>query len=136
MTNLLKVMKKNKSMSIYKNRNNFSYTKYKNKKIETNNMSEEKVEKKKYSKERIEMNRQRLDKLYNDYQKFQKKINNRRKELSENEIKNCSFSPKINKYSEILVENNPQYIKPIYLRNENKKDFYKNLENKLMKYLK
>ena len=118
-------MKKNKSMSIYKNRNNFSYTKYKNKKIETNNMSEEKVEKKKYSKERIEMNRQRLDKLYNDYQKFQKKINNRRKELSKDEIKNCSFSPKINKYSELLVENNPQYIKPIYLRKENKKDFYK-----------
>ena len=118
-------MKNNKSMSIYKNRNNFSYTKYKNNKTETNNMSEEKVEKKKYSKERIEMNKQRLDKLYKDYQKFQNKINNRRKELSEDEIKNCSFSPKINKYSELLVENNPQYIKPIYLRKENKKDFYK-----------
>ena len=118
-------MKNNKSMSIYKNRNNFSYTKYKNNKTESNNMTEEKVEKKKYSKERIEMNKQRLDKLYKDYQKFQNKINNRRKELSEDEIKNCSFSPKINKYSEILVENNPQYIKPIYLRNENKKDFYK-----------
>ena len=118
-------MKNNKSMSIYKNRNNFSYTKYKNNKTETNNMTEEKVEKKKYSKERIEMNKQRLDKLYKDYQKFQNKINNRRKELSEDEIKNCSFSPKINKYSEFLVENNPQYIKPIYLRKENKKDFYK-----------
>ena len=118
-------MKNNKSMSIYKNRNNFSYTKYKNNKTETNNMTEEKVEKKKYSKERIEMNKQRLDKLYKDYQKFQNKINNRRKELSEDEIKNCSFSPKINKYSELLVENNPQYIKPIYLRKENKKDFYK-----------
>ena len=118
-------MKNNKSMSIYKNRNNFSYIKYKNNKTETNNMTEEKVEKKKYSKERIEMNKQRLDKLYKDYQKFQNKINNRRKELSEDEIKNCSFSPKINKYSELLVENNPQYIKPIYLRKENKKDFYK-----------
>ena len=118
-------MKNNKSMSIYKNRNNFSYTKYKNNKTETNNMTEEKVQKKKYSKERIEMNKQRLDKLYKDYQKFQNKINNRRKELSEDEIKNCSFSPKINKYSELLVENNPQYIKPIYLRKENKKDFYK-----------
>ena len=118
-------MKNNKSMSIYKNKNNFSYTKYKNNKTETNNMTEEKVEKKKYSKERIEMNKQRLDKLYKDYQKFQNKINNRRKELSEDEIKNCSFSPKINKYSELLVENNPQYIKPIYLRKENKKDFYK-----------
>ena len=118
-------MKNNKSMSIYKNRNNFSYIKYKNNKTETNNMTEEKVQKKKYSKERIEMNKQRLDKLYKDYQKFQNKINNRRKELSEDEIKNCSFSPKINKYSELLVENNPQYIKPIYLRKENKKDFYK-----------
>lgn len=118
-------MKNNKSLNINKNRNIISYTKYRNNKTETSNMTEEKAEKKKYSKERIEMNKKRLDKLYNDYQKFQNKINNRRKELSEDEIKNCSFSPKINKYSEILVENNPQYIKPIYLRKENKKDLYK-----------
>ena len=41
-------------------------------------------------------------------------------------MKDCSFSPKINQYSKVLVKNNSNYSKPIFLRNnENKKDFYK-----------
>ena len=40
-------------------------------------------------------------------------------------MKDCSFSPKINKYSKILIKNNPNYSKPIFLRNDDKKDYYK-----------
>ena len=94
-------------------------------KIEDKEKKEREIEKKKYSKERMKMNKQRLNKLYNDYQKFKNKIENKKKELSKEEIKDCSFSPKIDKYSKILIKNNPNYSKPIFLRNNDKKDFYK-----------
>ena len=55
--------------------------------------------KKKYSKEKLELNKQRLNKLYSDYQKIKNKIENKKEELSKEEIKDCSFSPRINKHS-------------------------------------
>ena len=88
------------------------------KKIKEKNNKEEENEKKKvkYSKERIELNKQRLNKLYSDYKKILEKIENKKKELSEEEIKDCSFSPKINKHSKKITENNSKFSKPIYLR--------------------
>ena len=93
--------------------------KYKtNKKIKEKNNNEVENEKKKVkqSKERIELNKQRLNKLYCDYKKILEKIENKKKELSEEEIKDCSFSPKINKHSKKITENNSKFSKPIYLR--------------------
>ena len=70
--------------------------------------------------------KQRLNNLYNDYKKFKTKIENMKNDLSKEEMKDCSFTPQINKYSKKLVKNNSNYSKPIYLRNnENKKEFYK-----------
>ena len=91
------------------------------KKIKEKNNKEEENEKKKvkYSKERIELNKQRLNKLYSDYKKILEKIENKKKELSEEEIKDCSFSPKINKHSKKITENNSKFSKPIYLRYNN-----------------
>ena len=91
-------------------------------KKENGGIEEEKIKKKKYTKERMDMNKQRLNNLYNDYQKIKTKIENKKKELSKDELKDCSFSPKINKYSKILIKNNSYYSKPIFLRNNNKKD--------------
>ena len=96
-----------------------------NNKSETKDKKEEKIKNKKYSKERLELNKQRLNKLYNDYKNFKNKIENKKIELSKDELKDCSFSPKINKYSKILIRNNPNFSKPIFLRNNDKKDFYK-----------
>ena len=90
-----------------------------NKSKEINNKVETEKKKVKYSKERIELNKQRINKLYSDYKKILDKIENRKKELSEEEIKDCSFSPKINKYSKKITENNSKFSKPIYLRYNN-----------------
>ena len=90
-----------------------------NKSKEINNKVECEKKKVKYSKERIELNKQRINKLYTDYKKILDKIENKKKELSEEEIKNCSFSPKINKYSKKIIQNNSKFSKPIYLRYNN-----------------
>ena len=88
--------------------------------------TEENIKKKKYSKERMELNKQRLNNLYENYKKIKNKIEEKKKELSKEEMKDCSFSPKINKYSKILIKNNPNYSKPIFLRNNNdRKEYYK-----------
>ena len=112
----------NNSIVIQKHDRDFS----KNKKSKNEINKEEKTQKKKYSKERMEINKQRLNNLYNDYKKFKTKIENMKNDLSKEEMKDCSFTPQINKYSKKLVKNNSNYSKPIYLRNnENKKEFYK-----------
>ena len=90
-----------------------------NKSKEINNKVECEKKKVKYSKERIELNKLRINKLYSDYKKILDKIENKKKELSEEEIKNCSFSPKINKYSKKIIQNNSKFSKPIYLRYNN-----------------
>ena len=77
---------------------------------------EEKKEKIKYTKERLEMNRKRINNLYNDYQKILNMRKKRKEELSKEEIKDCSFSPEINKKSKKLMENNINFWKPIFLR--------------------
>ena len=90
-----------------------------NKSKEINNKVECEKKKVKYSKERIALNKQRINKLYSDYKKILDKIENKKKELSEEEIKDCSFSPKINKYSKKITENNSKFSNPIYLRYKN-----------------
>ena len=85
-------------------------------KINKNNETIKKEEKKKYSKERIEQNKQRLNKLYNDYKKILNERENKKKELSKEEIKDFSFSPKLNKKSKQITENNKKFTKPIFLR--------------------
>ena len=85
-------------------------------KINKNNETIKKEEKKKYSKERIEQNKQRLNKLYNDYKKILNERENKKKELSKEEIKDFSFSPKLNKKSKQITENNKKFTIPIFLR--------------------
>ena len=45
----------------------------------------------------MELNKQRLNNLYENYKKIKNKIEEKKKELSKEEMKDCSFSPKINK---------------------------------------
>ena len=113
-----------KNLNNSKNKN-FQQKKDKNNGKKNSNIKEEK-KKKKYSKERMEMNQKRLNNLYNDYKKILNKREDKKRRLNEDEIKDCSFSPKINKYSKLLVRNHSNYSKPIFLRNnDDKKKFNK-----------
>ena len=105
---------------------------YKNRKAEDNNNNEiENKEKKiKYSKEKIELNKQRINKLYNDYKNIINKRENMKKELSKDEIKDCSFSPKINNKSKKMTDNNKIFSKPIFLRYNDDNSRKKNLTKK------
>ena len=95
----------------------------KNLKNENTKMNEtHKKTKIKYSKERIEINKQRINNLYNDYQKILNIRKKKKEELSKEEIKDCSFSPKINENSKKIIENNSKFSRPIFLRYNNDKE--------------
>ena len=119
-----KLFKPTKSLSKNRMKNNTISRKLKKelynekRKIEETNINniENKEKKIKYSKEKIELNKQRINKLYNDYKNIINKRENMKKELSKEEIKDCSFSPKINNKSKKMTENNKIFSKPIFLR--------------------
>ena len=119
-----KLIKPTKSLSKNRMKNNTISRKLKKelynekRKIEETNINniENKEKKIKYSKEKIELNKQRINKLYNDYKNIINKRENMKKELSKEEIKDCSFSPKINNKSKKMTENNKIFSKPIFLR--------------------
>ena len=121
---LNKVFLKLKADKIKKNKT-FSHLRknIKNLKNEENKKDETlKKNKIKNPKERIELNKQRINNLYNDYQKILNKRRNKKEELSKEEIKDCSFSPKIDKNSQKIIENNSKFSKPIFLRYNNDKE--------------
>ena len=105
-----------KTSILFKKENNKNKTKINERNI---NHAEDQKKKLKYSREKIELNKQRINKLYSDYKNILNKRENKKKELSKEEIKDCSFSPKINKKSKKISEKNPKFSKPIFLRYNN-----------------
>ena len=124
-TNKLNKISQTLKSNKIKKKKTFSHQKknIKNLKNETTKTEEaQEKEKIKYSKERIEINKQRINKLYNDYQKILSIRRKKKEELSKEEIKDCSFSPELNKNSKKIIENNTKFTKPIFLRYNNDKE--------------
>ena len=107
-----------KNKTLTPNRKNIKNMKNENNK--TNDIQKE--PKKKLTKERIEINKKRINNLYNDYQKILNMRRKKKEELSKEEIKDCSFSPEIDKNSKKITKNNSKFSKPIFLRYNNNKE--------------
>ena len=127
-----KIIKNSKSFKSNKVNRKKTFTPFKKNNFNKNlNLQkEEEKEKIKYTKERLEMNKKRINNLYNDYQKILNIRKKRKEELSKEEIKDCSFSPEINKNSKKLIANNIKFSKPIFLRYNKDKTKKNNLAKK------